>query len=239
MILDDTTTMWLWLGFGGMMLGTLALLSFWDKFRDEHKYHVILALMVTSIAAAAYYSMASGQGVMMFGDKTVFFSRYIDWVLTTPLLLLSLIFVAMPDVSDAKHSRQRLGLIGAVIFADIAMIATGAIANYSTKTQDIAVWYIASCLWFLVIIWLLFGQVLQHAKAHGAKTEKTYLTLLYLLSAIWIWYPVLWLLGESGYGIVNMSNETAIYAVLDVTAKAVFGVVTLSMLLRLKPSKAE
>ncbi len=237
--MDDLTTTWLWLGFAGMTLGTIGILTFWNKFKAEHKYHVILALMVTTIAAAAYYSMASGQGVIMIDDKTIFFGRYIDWLLTTPLLLLTLIVVAMPDASDAKHSRQRLGLIGAILFADVAMIATGAIANFSTDTQDIAVWYIASCLWFLVLIWLMFTELRKHAKAHGAKTDDLYMTLLVFLSAVWIWYPVVWLLGESGYGYVSIDTETALYAFLDVTAKAVFGIVSLGMILKMRGSDSK
>jgi bacteriorhodopsin len=236
MNIDTTTTYILWLGFTGMSIGTLMILSYWRKFKPEHRYHVILALMVTTIAAAAYYAMASGQGALEFNGKTVYFARYIDWVLTTPLLLLSLITVALPNPPEAKLSRSRLGLISAILFADIAMITTGAIANFSTQAQDIVVWYVASCLWFVVVIYLLFVDVWKEAKLYGAQVSKAYISLLLFLSSIWLFYPVVWLLGESGFSMISMNNETAIYAVLDVTAKAVFGVVLLSTVLKIKGS---
>jgi bacteriorhodopsin len=234
MALDSTTTLWLWLGFIGMTLGTVVIASFWNKFKPEHRYHVILALIVTTIAAASYYAMASGQGVLVFGGKEIFFARYIDWILTTPVLLLSLILVGLPAVNDPEKRRQRNGLIGAILFADIAMIVTGAIANFSTTAQDQTVWYLASVAWFLVMIWLLFNQVRSEATASSKKNAKTFVALLAFLSLVWVWYPLVWLLGVSGWSVIGTSTETAIYAVLDVTAKAVFGVVLLAAVVKKK-----
>jgi bacteriorhodopsin len=234
MTLDSTTTLWLWLGFIGMSLGTVIIASFWNRFKAEHRYHVILALIVTTIAAASYYAMASGQGVAVFAGKEIFFARYIDWILTTPVLLLSLILVGLPAVSDPEKRRQRNGLIAAILFADIAMIATGAIANFSQTVQDQTVWYLASVAWFLVIIWLLLNQVRGEAKASNTKTAKTYVSLLVFLLLLWVWYPVVWLLSNSGWAVIGTSTETAIYVVLDVTAKAVFGVVLLASIVKKK-----
>lgn len=237
MMLDSNTTMWLWLGFVGMSLGTLVILSLWNKFKPEHRWHVILALMVTTIAGAAYYSMATGQGVALFGDKTIFFARYIDWILTTPLLLLSLILVALPVVNDPERKRERNGLIGAILFSDIAMIVTGAVANFSITTQDKTVWYIASLGWFLIVIWFLYGQVRRQAQQSDKNTAKTYTKLLLFLSILWVCYPIVWLLGNSGYAVISTASEAAIYAVLDVTAKAIFGTVLLASLLDKKGLK--
>ena len=234
MILDSTTTLWLWLGFIGMSLGTVVIASFWNRYKPEHRFHVILALIITTIAAAAYYAMASGQGVAVFAGKEIFFARYIDWILTTPVLLLSLILVGLPIVKDVEKRRQRNGLIGAILFADIAMIVTGAIANFSQTAQEQTVWYLASVAWFLVIIWLLFNQVRSEAKASSAKNAKTYVSLLIFLSLVWVWYPIVWLLGNSGWAVIGTSAETAIYAILDVTAKAVFGIVLLAAVVNKK-----
>ncbi|MBC7512649.1 bacteriorhodopsin [Candidatus Saccharibacteria bacterium] len=239
MTLDSNTTFWLWLGFIGMTIGTIVILTFWKKFKPEHRYHVILALMVTTIAAAAYYSMANGQGVIEIGDKTVFFARYIDWILTTPFLLLSLIYVGLPAASDPEKKRQQSWLIGSVIFADIAMIATGAIANFSVTTQDKTVWFLASMAWFVVVLGLLFGQIRTQIKQDNPKNEKAYISMLSFLLVLWVIYPVLWLLGESGYSTISPTSEAAVYAVVDVTAKAVFGTVLLASLVKRKGAKVQ
>ena len=237
-MLDSATSTWLWLGFAGMSVGTLAILTYWSKFKPEHRYHVILALMVTTIAGAAYYAMVSGQGVIMFNGKTIFFARYLDWVLTTPLLLLSLITIALPEAKDTNNSRQRMGLIGAILFADVSMIITGAIANFSANQQDVVVWYVASCLWFGVIVYLMFVEVRALAQSQSKDLNKVYISLLLLLSSLWFFYPIVWLLGNSGFAVVDLTTEVAVYAVLDVTAKAVFGTLALSKLLKVKGSNS-
>ena len=234
-MLDSNTTFWLWIGFAGMLLGTLAIVSFWGRFKPEHRYHVILAFLITTIASAAYYAMATGNGIIEIGDKTIFYARYIDWVLTTPLLLLSLILVGLPVVTDPDKKRQRNGLIGALIASDIAMVVTGAIANFSVNTQDKSVWYIASVGWFLLVLWMLFGQVRKEAKEHNSKT---YTSLLAFLTVLWVLYPIVWLIGNSGLNLIATSSEAAIYAILDVTAKSVFGIVLLTRLLNVKGKKA-
>jgi bacteriorhodopsin len=36
-------------------------------------------------------------------------------------------------------------------------------------------------------------------------------------------YPVLWVFGTEGLGVVSLGVETLVYALLDITAKIVFG----------------
>ena len=235
MILDSYTTLWLWIGFTGMFLGTIAIASFWSRFNPEHRYHVILAFLITAIASAAYYAMATGHGTIEIGDKTIFYARYIDWILTTPLLLLSLVLVGLPAVSDHTKTRQRNGLIGALIASDISMVVTGAIANFSVNGFDKAVWYVASVGWFLLILWMLFSQVRKEAEHHNLKA---YVSLLVFLTVLWTIYPIVWLIGNSELSLISNSLEAAIYAILDVTAKSVFGIILLLSLLKIKGKKS-
>ena len=235
MILDSYTTLWLWIGFAGMFLGTIVIASFWSRFNSEHRYHVILAFLVTAIASAAYYAMATGHGTIEIGDKTIFYARYIDWILTTPLLLLSLVLVGLPAVSDHTKTRQRNGLIGALIASDISMVVTGAIANFSVNGFDKAVWYVASVGWFLLILWMLFSQVRKEAEHHNLKA---YVSLLVFLTVLWTIYPIVWLIGNSELSLISNSLEAAIYAILDVTAKSVFGIILLLSLLKIKGKKS-
>lgn len=161
-----------------MSLGTLVILSLWNKFKTEHRWHVIFAMMVTTIAGAAYYSMATGQGVALFGDKTIFFARYIDWILTTPLLLLGLILVGLPAINDPERKRERNGLVGAILFSDIAMIVIGAVANFSVTTQDKTVWYVASLGWFLIVIWFYVDKY-ENKPSKVTKTAQKHIQNFY------------------------------------------------------------
>ncbi len=222
--------MWFWFGFGGMGLGSIIILSMLSKFRAQHRYHVGLAVAVTSIATVAYYALARDQATATIGGGVMYYGRYLDWLITTPLLLLSLLAIALPSITDTKQIRQRIGLVSAVVFADIMMIVTGAFADLSTKTFDVTVWYIASCLWFLVIAYLMYGSVKRQAYANSQKMGDIYSQLLLFLSAVWVLYPIVWVLGSTGYQIIDINVEAGAYAIMDVTAKAVFGILTLYML---------
>jgi bacteriorhodopsin len=226
------TQSWFWAGFIGMAVGSAIILLL--GMMHAKKLHVVLALAVTLIATLSYFALASGQASFVVDGNVVYFGRYIDWLLTTPLLLLSLIIIGLPKVKDPSENRGRIGLIATIIGADILMIATGFIANISTTTTQIAFWYVASCLFFFVIIALMFGRVRREAIAANKENAKKYTVLLLFLSAVWLWYPVLWILGSTGFQAVNFEAEVALYAVLDVTAKAIFGIVALLMIAKKK-----
>ena len=236
MDLSTTTELWFWFGFGGMSLGSLIICLLAAKMKPAHRYHAVLAVAVTSIATIAYYALARGQATATIGSGSVFVGRYADWLLTTPLLLVSLLVIALPAKSAVNKSREKASLIGGVVLADILMIMTGFFANLSSNSFDKIVWYVASCLWFAVVVYVMFSVVQRRANAVSAETGKVYGQLLGFLSVVWIWYPIVWAFGSTGYQLININAEAALYAVLDVTAKAVFGVMTLVLVTKLKDS---
>lgn len=234
MQVSDITTFWFWIGFGGLSLGSLIIYLLGTKFRPQDKLHVIIPLAVTSIATISYYALARGQADVMVGGDIVYYGRYLDWLVTTPLLLLSLIVIALPPLKKASSSRQRLTLISAVLLSDILMILTGLFADLSTEMFDVTVWYVASCLWFIIVGILMFGEVRKQAYANSAKIGETYTKLLTFLSVVWVFYPLVWVFGTTGTNSISAETEAAAYAIMDITAKAVFGILTLLALKKLE-----
>ena len=224
MQITSTVTNWLWVGFFGMLVGTALIYLIGSKLKQSQKYHVYLAMIITSIATIAYYAMANNQGIFIVNGKEVFAARYIDWVLTTPLLLLSLLLIAFPAGKDAAKLREKVGLFATVIFADIVMIVTGLFANLSSNTNNQRFWFVLSCIAFLVVIWQMYGPVREQAKNLGAGANKFFTNMLTYLLVLWFIYPIVWLLGTSGYDKISLGAEVSIYAVLDLCAKAVFGI---------------
>lgn len=77
-------------------------------------------VVVLVLATLSYFSLATGQGVLTLPDGRVFpFARYLDWCVTTPLLLLGLAMTAL----DGAH--RRAGLVASLLGADVLMIVTG------------------------------------------------------------------------------------------------------------------
>ena len=227
---STATSVWLWIGFGGVFIGSLIILYLTTKMRRSDNYHGLLALLITTIATLAYFALARGQATLVFGGETIYLGRYLDWVITTPLLLISLMVLALPASTNASTIRARTKLMLSVIIADVLMITTGLFANLSTTTFDTVVWYIVSCIWFVVVLWLMFTVVRQNAYASGLNNGKLYTTMLSYLTVLWVVYPIVWLLGSSGTNVFSVTTETAAYAILDISAKAVFGIALLTKL---------
>ena len=91
----------LWLGFVGMFVPTIFFAIATMKEPAGKKYFHVITTMITGIAALAYLTMAGGYGNIIRDDgRQFFYARYIDWAVTTPLLLLDLAGLAwISDVS--------------------------------------------------------------------------------------------------------------------------------------------
>lgn len=219
---------WLWIGFAGMSLGALAIAAIGKRVRDDDKHHVVASMFVCLIAAVSYFAMANGQGIIDVDGRTVYLARYVDWAFTTPLLLLGLMMVGLPQLRPGDDSRSRTSLLAGVIGADVLMIVTGAMAALSTSdTARYTLWAI-SCGFFLAVLGLLYGPARAIARRQEGSTPALYQTLLGMLTVLWFIYPVLWLLGTEGTETIGLTSEIAVFAVVDLTAKAVFGLVLVS-----------
>ncbi|MBC7512466.1 bacteriorhodopsin [Candidatus Saccharibacteria bacterium] len=213
-------TDWLHFGMWGMLFGTAFIGLYSFTLRKEERNHVYLAGWITLIAATAYYAMSIDFGTIVINGQYVQLARYADWVITTPLLLITLITVGIP-----KHSKRRGSIITGVVGLDIYMILTGLFAALSGYKWP---WYIFSCIALVLIAYMLSQVVYKESKlATDKKVTRLYANLALVLAALWFAYPVVWYLAESGVGAISYLNENAIYAVLDVTAKVGFGLLIL------------
>jgi bacteriorhodopsin len=61
----------------------------------------------------------------------------------------------------------------------------------------------------------------------GGDAASLFTTLRNIVIVLWLAYPVVWLVGTEGAGLIGLGPETAVFAVLDVAAKVGFGFVLL------------
>jgi len=143
--------------------------------------------LIPGVAAWAYWNM-------LRDEANIEKYRYIDWTVTTPLMLFALLTVnkvALPTI---------LGLIG----LDLSMIAAGYFAvKESDETKKMGI-FLVGCLVFLPILYVL--SKLKMAKAAVGLTLAT-----------WILYPIMWYVGEER--IVTKTTENVAFSVMDVVAK--------------------
>jgi bacteriorhodopsin len=189
--------------------------------REEENDRVIHSLVVL-VAGSAYLLMGTGGGRERAPDHTTYWARYADWAITTPLLLLGLAAQAL-----GKPSR-RTALVGGLLATDLYMIATGYLADKPARDDPRKwAWYSLSSGAFLGIYYLLWGPLREEARLTGPEALDVYQRNAAFLSIVWAGYPLNFLAGPEGTGLIDEDTSTAIYAGLDVTAKVLFGLYSL------------
>jgi bacteriorhodopsin len=94
---------WAWAGAACFLVGVVGFsimgLRATEKGRGGHFAHKILIVLV---AMTSYIALAFRQGLDSTGEDTYFgYARFIDWAVTTPLLLLGLALLALPRARDS------------------------------------------------------------------------------------------------------------------------------------------
>ncbi len=233
MLLTDTQELWLGIGAAGMTLGALAIAVLGSRLGQAHRHHAVASFFVCLLAAAAYFAMANSQGIATVDGREIFWARYVDWVVTTPLLLLGVLTIALRPVRGGEEGRSRTALVAGLLGLDAFMIVTGVIAAFTTDDTVKYVWFTVSCAAFLGVLYALLGPIAAAAREHGAAVAGLYRKLMLVLASLWFVYPILWLLGTEGTSTISQTTEVATFAIIAVTAKAVFGILLVTGVSRL------
>ncbi|RXK42366.1 hypothetical protein M231_00356 [Tremella mesenterica] len=182
-----------------------------------------LSAAVLTIAMVSYLAMATGMGISYVPIKysgphagelhyfrEVYWARYVDWLFTTPLLLLSLALLAGLSPADTLIT----------IGADVFMIVTGLLSTIHSSHSNAGervkwLFYAVSCVGFVVIWWILLSGGLKAAKLRPSKTRGLFHLLGVMTFHLWLAYPIVFALSE-GANKISVNAEIIAYGVLDV-----------------------
>ena len=167
-----------------------------NDLQQKRLFHILTAF-ITTFATLSYYAMAVGDGISLneitikhSHDKLpatydtifreVYWARYVDWSVTTPLLLLDLSFLA--------------GLSGAnilvAVVADVIMILTGLFAGFTIESSPKWGWYAIACIAYLVIVYQLAWNGRAVAANKDSKTATFFAALGGFTLILWTVYPM-------------------------------------------------
>jgi len=196
--------------------------------------------MVTFIAGYHYLRIfdsfkhaSEGGKVLLDGSQNAFNEayRYVDWLLTVPLLLVEVIAV----LALAKEVSR--SLIMRLVPASAAMIALGYPGEISNDQNTQVLYGVLSTIPFLYILYVLFVELGKSLDRQPEGVAATVGRLRLLLIATWGVYPIAYLLpiltdtGATDPG--AFVNRQIGYTIADVLAKCVFGL-TIYKIARLK-----
>ena len=199
----------------------------WGVTDRRRQSFYIVTIMIAAIAFVNYLAMALGFGLTMVtigGEEVpIYWARYTDWFFTTPLLLIDLGLLA------GANREQLATLVG----LDMLMIGTGAVATLSGGAGALPtgarrlIWWGVSTGFLFVLLYVLYGTLTDQANRLSADTASTFGLLRHAITVLWLVYPVWWLVGTEGLGLVGLGVETAGFMVLDLTAKIGWGAILL------------
>jgi bacteriorhodopsin len=168
-----------------------------DQLQQKRMFHILTAFM-TTVVFLSYFAMATGDGISLkkiiitepHGKKIpstkqifyreVYWARYVDWSISTPLLLLDLTLLA--------------GLAGAniivAIVADVIMILTGLFAAFSKGDGQKWGWYTIACIAYLTIVYQLAYNGRSAVAGKDSKTKAFYRAIGGFTFIVWTVYPM-------------------------------------------------
>ena len=212
------STVVLWIGAFAMILGTLVYLWLGRNVAVYEQNFFIMAISITVIAATAYLAMAFGMGRITVNGEEIVVARYLDWILTTPLILTLLGVLA-----NANRS-----LIATLIGVNLYMIVVGFLGAIADSLFVTLVWWALGVVAYLVLLYLLLGVLSDAVEEMPDDVSGMFVVLRNLTVVIWSIYPVVWILGGNAFGVLPVLFEQSGFVLLDILAKVVFGYVLLS-----------
>ena len=218
------------LGFVAMAAGAFYFFMERGDLKPELRSVGTYAAVIALIAAIMYYVM---KDTVMFPGGMITVAeinatmplRYIDWLITTPLLLVEFGLI----VSLAGGAKA--GMVTRLVIADLVMIVTGYLGEIGVagSASNYIFFIISTLAWVYIIM-----QVLRVDVSSGpAYAQRAVKTMRWFVIAGWAIYPigtaVQQFMGIGGGDITQAAAIAAvIYVVADVLNKVGFGMIAVS-----------
>ena len=165
--------------------------------------HVMNLETCVSIVAAFFYSMfteLAKQDPLPYAEINKL--RYIDWFITTPMMLLALCIV----MSMERKESPRITVFAVVLALDLAMLSLGYMGETGTLDRRLA-WTLSTGAFVA-----LFGFLWASGRPQTFASKLSYFTFL----SVWSVYGLVYFLDEQ--------TKNTIFNVLDLLAKALVGI---------------
>ncbi len=225
-------------GLISMLATTVYTLVSQQRVLAKYRSALVMSSMVTFIAGYHYMRIinsftesSTDMTVNISGDQGSFNEayRYVDWLLTVPLLLVEVIAVLALAKSVSRSLIMRL------VPASAAMIALGYPGEISSDQGTQVLYGVLSTIPFLYILYVLFVELGKSLDNQPEGVAATIGRLRLLLVATWGVYPVSYILGM-GEGMASAEQFVGVqvgYTIADILAKCVFGL-TIFKIARMK-----
>jgi bacteriorhodopsin len=232
----DLQALFHWLYITGMAIGAIYFILLGRNPRGVPRYEYLVAAFIPIWSGLAYLSMTVPHGDLELGKIEVagqitHFARYADWIVTTPLLLLSLSWTAMHHLPKKDWT-----LSASLMGTQVIVVICGLVADLSVVPWVRYLWYINGVVAFLVVLGGIWGALRAKTRSQGAELSSFYDKIATYFTVLWICYPTVWILGPSGFGVFNQTVDTFLFCLIPFFSKVGFSFLDLHGLRNLSSS---
>ncbi len=195
----------------------------------KYRISLVVSTLVVGIAAYHYfriagswvdaYTLNEAGNYVASGKPFNDAYRYVDWLLTVPLLLVELVLVL--NLPRKKSS----SMLTKLVIAAGAMIALGYPGEIAVDDGTRALWGFLSTIPFVYIVWVLWKQLGETMADQPERVRVLFRNIRLLLLGTWGFYPIVYM--APFFGLAGAESLVAIqvgYSIADVLAKAGYGV---------------
>ncbi|WP_294258229.1 bacteriorhodopsin-like [uncultured Sphingomonas sp.] len=213
--------------FATMAAATIYLWFGRSQVSSAYKNAVTISGLVTAIAAYHYFRIfESWESAYHYQNGVVTATgiafndayRYVDWLLTVPLLLIELVLVMRLSREETVQKGWRLGLAAAL------MIVLGYPGEIAADIPTRALWGTLSAIPFVYIVWELFSGLGKSIDRQPEAVRGLVKQARLLTFASWGFYPIVYMAPYAQ--ITGPEAQTVIqigYTIADLVAKAGVG----------------
>ena len=186
-----------------------------DRVAGKWKTSLTVSGLVTLIAAVHYFYM---RDVWVATDTSPTEFRYIDWLLTVPLLMIEFYLVL------SAVTKVPAGVFWRLLVGTVAMLGFGYAGETGMMSASVGFW-LAMAGWAF-IIWEIFkGEASQiNAGLANTNVQGAYKAMLLCVTVGWSIYPIGYFMGYMGGG-ADPATLNIVYNLADFVNKIGFGVI--------------
>ena len=221
---DDLVGITFWIGTMAMMAASVFFFLSMVSVDDKWKSSLLVSGLITFIAAIHYMYMRDAHAE---GDSTTVF-RYVDWILTVPLMCVEFYLILKAAGATTKHLRD-------LVVLSTLMLVFGYVGEAGLGNASL--WGLFSGLAYFGIVYMIkFGELAKLANSAGGAVLSAHNMLFWFVFAGWSIYPIGYMVGtgegmwyEFMTGLLAVENMDLIYNVGDSINKIGFGLVVYNL----------
>jgi len=214
--------------FATMAAATLFLWLGRSQVSPSYRTALTISGLVTAIAAYHYFRIfESWNGAYDIKDGVVTATgyafnhayRYVDWLLTVPLLLIELVLVMRLSSDETMSKSLSLG------FAAALMIILGYPGEIAADNTTRAIWGTLSAIPFAYIMYQLFAGLGASIASQPVSVRDLIKKARLLTFASWGFYPIVYMIPYTNLGGGTVETGVQVgYTIADIIAKAGVGI---------------